>query len=117
MLQLNEFYILVGGNYETVLDRLQSEQIIRKFLLRFLKDQTYANLKKAVLEKDPKAAFLAAHTLKGTAANLGLDSLALSASALTEVFRGATAFPQGVSTADVDEAYYNAVKHIALLES
>lgn len=116
-MQLHNFYISVGGNFESVLDRLQSKQIIQKFLLRFVKDQTYNNLKKAIADQDTRSAFLAAHTLKGTAANLGLDSLALAASELTETFRNAAAFPQDVSTDAVDESYYTVIKNIALLES
>lgn len=116
-MQLNQFFILVGGKYESVLDRLQDGKIIYKFLLRFLKDQTYGNLKKAISDNDVQAAFLAAHTLKGTAANLGLDDLSAAASVLTEELRGAQAFPENISVASVDEAYYTAIKNIALLES
>lgn len=116
-MQLNDFYISVGGNYETVLARLQSEQIIQKFLLRFLKDQTYNDLKKAVDAKDAPTAFLAVHTLMGTAANLGLDTLASDASALTELLRGAAEFPDGISTSEVDKSYYAAIKSIAMLEA
>lgn len=115
-MQLNQFYISVGGKYEDVLYRLQNEQMIKKFLIKFLKDQTYNNLKKAIADKDTQSAFLAAHTLKGTAANLGLDSLASAASELTEVLRVATSFPENISISPVDETYYTAIKSIALLE-
>lgn len=116
MIQLSDFYISVGGSYEAVLNRLQSEQMIKRFLLKFSKDKTYNELKQAFADKDTQSAFLAAHTLKGTAANLGLDSLSASASVLTESLRHAETFPTGISTAAVDDSYYAAIRNIALLE-
>ena len=48
----------------------------------------YADLKTAVNNNDWEKAFLAVHTLKGMALNLGLSALASASSNLTEELRG-----------------------------
>ena len=50
---IQECYEAIGGNYEEVLGRLQSEALIRRFTLKFLEDQSYIQLKQA-LEKVPE---------------------------------------------------------------
>ena len=46
---IQECYEAIGGNYEDVLGRLRSEALIRKFTLKFLEDQSYLQLKQALL--------------------------------------------------------------------
>lgn len=84
---LTRFYEAVGGNYTEVLSRLMSEHLIRKFLLKFPDDSSYAVLCVSVDHEDYEEAFRAAHTLKGVCLNLGLSNLARSAIALTELLR------------------------------
>ena len=83
-----ECYAKMGANYEEVLGRLYNEAMIHKFVLLFLKDDSYSNLEAALKAGDVQTAFRAAHTLKGLAANLGLVQLGQAASALTEALRG-----------------------------
>ena len=83
-----EFYTVIGGNYDEVLDRLQHEELVRRFVKRFLTDRTHENLVAARNNNDVASAFRAAHTLKGVALNLGLSSLANACSAMTEAIRG-----------------------------
>ena len=45
---IQECYEAIGGNYEEVLGRLQSEALIRKFTLKFLEDPSYLQLKLAL---------------------------------------------------------------------
>ncbi len=85
---LQEFYPQVGGSYESVLSRLFSEALIRRFVLKYGGDPTFERLDAALAAQDWEAAFLAVHTLKGTAANLGFDRMYQSASLLTEELRG-----------------------------
>lgn len=49
-MSLKECYDKMGADYEDVLSRLRSEVLVRKFALKFLDDDSYANLK-AVLSK------------------------------------------------------------------
>ena len=46
---MQECYTAIGGNYEAVLGRLHSEALIQRFTLKFLEDQSYLQLKQALL--------------------------------------------------------------------
>lgn len=98
---IREFYTVIGGNYDEVLGRLQHEELVRRFVKRFLTDRTHENLVAARKNNDIASAFRAAHTLKGVAASLGFDDLAAAAAALTEKLRPQTGFP--------DDEYFSAV--------
>ena len=60
-----EFYTVIGGNYDEVLGRLQHEELVRRFVKRFLTDRTHENLVAARNNNDVASAVRAAHTLKG----------------------------------------------------
>lgn len=80
-------YEEMGSNFDEVLGRLGSEQMVQRFALKFLNDKSYETLKEALREKDVESAFRAAHTLKGVCVNLGFDKLFEVSSALTEKLR------------------------------
>jgi HPt (histidine-containing phosphotransfer) domain-containing protein len=63
---------------------------VQKFIVRFLKDDSYPQLQQALDEEDYETAFRAAHTLKGVCQNLGITVLFESSSALTEALRHRT---------------------------
>lgn len=115
-MQLGDFYITVGGNVDSVLQRLPSVGMIKKFLLKFVDDPFYGQLKKAFYEGDIPTAFRAAHTIKGTAANLGLADLAKVSSDLTEQLRNADRLPDESYLKAVDEAYKSAIDGIMALD-
>ena len=56
---------MLGGNYDEVIGRLQREELVRRFVKRFLTDRTHENLVAARKKNDVASAFRAAHTLKG----------------------------------------------------
>ena len=87
-MDLEALYKQVGGSAGKVLKRIPSEKMLRKFVGKHLADPTFGNLESAAAVQDWKGAFLAAHTLKGVAQNLGFDKLQRSASELTEALRG-----------------------------
>lgn len=64
-MELKEVYEKIGGDYDDVVRRLMGEKLVRKFLLKFLDDKSYADLERTLSEGDYKEAFRAAHTLKG----------------------------------------------------
>lgn len=82
-----EFYETIGGNYEEALSRLMRDSLIRKFVLKFPEDPSFAALGKAVETGDWDEAFSASHTLKGVAMNLSFAVLSASAVALTDALR------------------------------
>lgn len=84
---LSEFYNSIGESLSEVIGRLRMEERVKKYLLLFLEDPSFNELKEAFESKDAKTAFRAAHTLKGVAANLGLNKLSNTSSDLTEDLR------------------------------
>lgn len=94
---LQQLYEEIGGNYQSMKERLVKEERIEKFVLLFLKDQSYQTFLKAIEQGDEKEAFRAIHTLKGVCMNLSFDRLFQISSEVTEYLRakdlnGAAAF-------------------------
>ena len=87
---LKECYDAFGGSYESVKERISKDEIIEKFVKKFLTDQSYSNLCQAVEEENYEEAFKAAHSLKGVCANLGFVNLTASVSELTELLRNSS---------------------------
>lgn len=64
-----------------------NETLYLKFLVKFLQDPSFPQIKASLEKNDLEAAFVAAHTLKGVAGNLGLQELFHTDSVLVEDLR------------------------------
>lgn len=84
---VRECYEQMGADFDNVLGRLGSEQMVQRFALKFLNDTSYQALEETLKEKNVEQAFRAAHTLKGVCLNLGFDNLFTVSSELTEKLR------------------------------
>lgn len=85
---LREIYEKMNGDYDSVIGRLRSDSVVKKFLIKFL-NYNYDSLIRDALDKgDYEIAFREAHNLKGICANLSMDALGRSAGELTEALRG-----------------------------
>lgn len=115
-MNLQEFYLSVGGNYNTILARIPSDSLIEKFLFKFVEDPTYNNLLEAQASSNIDAAFRAAHTLKGVAYNLDLNILGDAASTYTELLRGASIFPNPDAAKAISAAYQLTIQSINKLK-
>lgn len=109
---LKECYDCMNGSYEDAKLRLMMDSMVERFMFKFLEDDTMANLRDAVAEKNIPDSFRAAHTLKGVAANLAFTELQAKASALTEQLRPQTAQADAMLLADVEKAYARVVDTI-----
>lgn len=87
MTTLEQAYHELGADYEGVTTRLMGDALVARFVGKFFEDESFAKLGEALAAQDVKAAFMAAHTLKGVCQNLGLDNLYAPSSELTEVLR------------------------------
>lgn len=88
MSDLDRFYLSVGTTSEEVVGRLGgNESMVRRFLKRFSEDRSFEELSIALNANDVDSSFRFAHTLKGVAANLGIETLFKEASAVTELLR------------------------------
>ena len=75
----------VVGDVETTKRRFMNNiGLWQRFTLKFPADPTYEELRKALEAGDEEQIVRQAHTLKGTAANLGFDTLMRAASQMVE---------------------------------
>ena len=84
---LQECYAALGGDYEEVLSRLRSENLVRKFLLKFPADPSYDLLTSSLAGSDWPEAFRGAHTIKGVCQNLSFTTLYRSSAQLCDALR------------------------------
>lgn len=86
--------------------RLGGEPMASRFIRRFASDGSYDALTAALRAGQGQEAFRAAHTLKGVAANLGLERLCAAASALTEALRSGGITSETAALAETVAAQY-----------
>ena len=86
-MSLKECYDAFDGDYESVKERVISDVIIEKFLIKFISDPSYQTLSCALANKDYIEAFRAAHSLKGVCANLGFKKLEMTSNMITDYLR------------------------------
>ena len=92
-----------GVDWDEILDRFMgNEDLIARFMFKFLKDQSMNDLTKYLAEGNVSEAFKAVHTLKGVGANLGLKGFLTPVCELTEILRA--------GSMDGYEEKYNAIK-------
>lgn len=87
-MNLKECYEKFGGNYDEVARRLPKEDMIKRFVFKFLNDKSYENLMASLENHDYEQAFIASHTLKGVCQNLAFSKLNESSHDMTEALRG-----------------------------
>ncbi len=81
-----------GVDYSGALHRfLNKEDMYAMFLKKYNSDTSVGSIRDGVSNADYEAAFKAAHTLKGLAGNLGINSVQNIASEITEQLRGKSA--------------------------
>ena len=100
---IQECYQKLGGEFAQVEKRLPSVSLVRKFIIKFLDDDSYSNLCLAMQNGQREEAFRAVHTLKGVSANLGFSRLLASAGELTELLRAETESIPGRAAALLEE--------------
>ena len=87
---IQECYQKLGGDFAGVEQQLRSVSLIKRFITKFLEDDSFSNLFQAMQAGKREEAFRAAHTLEGVCANLCFDRLLASAGQLTELLRPET---------------------------
>lgn len=86
-MKLKECYRQLGGDYESVLGRLRREQLVEKFLLKFLEDKSYDQFIQAMARDDYEEGLRAVHTLKGICQNLSFTELYDSSFQVTKAMK------------------------------
>lgn len=86
-MDLKECYVKFGGDFDGVIGRLQREQLVVKFLYKFLDDKSFSLFETSMKEQNYEEALRAVHTLKGVCQNLSFTSLYESSSQITNALR------------------------------
>ncbi|MCR5343779.1 MAG: Hpt domain-containing protein [Butyrivibrio sp.] len=77
-----------GVNWDDVKDRFMgNEDLVERFMIKFLKDKSFSDLTYGMEKKDAKEAFAGCHSLKGVTGNLALDAMKEDVLELTEILR------------------------------
>lgn len=96
---------------ETGIERFMgNESMYRKFACRFMDDGNYAALLEAMEAGDAKAAFTAAHTLKGVCGNLSFDRLYTQIQQMVDSLRNGNLDEARLQLPGLTSAYEMAVK-------
>ena len=87
MSAIQNAYNQIGADFDDVVRRLTNEALVVRFAGKFLQDGSFEQLREALRNDDVDGAFLASHTLKGIAQNMGFTNLFEPSNALTEELR------------------------------
>ncbi len=112
---IQEFYTKIQGDYEDVLLRLPNDDLVIRFVKRFLTDQTYNEFIKAVEEGDIKQSFECSHKLKGIAANLSFTKLQALVSKVCEELRSLQNPANKTLVEEITQTYNFIIEQINLL--
>lgn len=85
---VKEFYEVIGGDYNKVMEILKRDEMVLVFANMFLEDTGFQELDTAMKEKDYEMAFKAAHKFKGVCQNMAFARMAQVAEEITEALRG-----------------------------
>ncbi len=93
-----------GVDVEASVNRFSgNEALYLRFIEKFRQDKTYSQLCEAHQKSDHDQLLTAAHTLKGVAANLGMNALSDACAGLVQKLRAG-------ETGALDEAYSKVVR-------
>lgn len=106
---IRECYAAMNADFDGVMTRLLAETRVEKFAVKFIDDPSFNSLCSSYSAGDIETAFRAAHTLKGTSANLGFTDLYQKASDVTEELRNGNPGPDFEAKLERCKESYNNV--------
>ncbi len=86
-MNLKDCYSAVGGDFDEVMGRLRKEQLVTKFLYKFLDDKNFHLFEDSMSNKDYDEALRVVHTLKGICQNLAFTGLYVTSSQITNALK------------------------------
>lgn len=96
----------LGADTEGALRRfMNNEAFYERFLLKFMDDKTFDAIAPALEAGDAEGGFMAAHTLKGIAGNLGFTALYEAVCVLVEFLRAGDLDGARAAYAPAEAAY------------
>ena len=86
-MNVKQFYIDIKGSYDNALAIMMNDALIARMISKFMNSGTIEQMVSLYENKDYRALFAAAHSLKGVAGNLAFTSLYDIACVITEATR------------------------------
>lgn len=111
---VKECYEQMHGDYQDMLERVGTDGLVERFMLKYTDEKTMDTLRAAVNAGDIEASFNAAHTLKGIVANLGFSGMLKAVHDLTEQLRPRTEAADSSLMQKVEEEYKLVIDTIEL---
>lgn len=109
---LKECYESFGGDFDSVLQRLNREQLVEKFIYKFLDDKSFCLFKTSMENKDYAEALRAVHTLKGICQNLSFTKLYESSNITTLALKENDCQKAAESMPQLSEDYHRIINAI-----
>jgi len=106
-MDVKQFYLDTNGSYNDALSRMMNDALIVRMISKFMSGGSVQNLVSLYENKDYRALFSAAHTLKGVAGNLSLTPLFEIACTITEATRNEDGANLDKEINELKEAYAN----------
>ncbi len=111
--ELKEMLKNAGIDIDSVIARFGGrEELAVKFYGKFPEDPNFSELKKNLEAGDVKASFIASHSLKGVAGNLGMVELFDKNNVVVEALRAGNLEPAKEGFPDVETAYNKVIEVI-----
>lgn len=116
-MNLKECYTKFGGDYDAVLGRLRREQLVQKFVYKFLDDPSFQLFETSMERKDYAEALRGVHTLKGVCQNLSFDRLFEISSQITNALK-ANDYDKAIEmTPQLERDYYEVIHAVEELKN
>lgn len=109
---LKECYASFGGDFDSVLGRLQREQLVEKFVYKFLDDKSFCLFITSMKNRDYTEALRAVHTLKGICQNLSFTKLYESSCFATKALKENDYQKAAASIPQLSEDYHQIINAI-----
>jgi hypothetical protein len=116
-MNIKDFYLKTESNYNKAYDLFFSDDLIKKYIIKFKSDDTFKNLEQAFNNKDYAKMFMYSHALKGIALNLSLTKFYEATNELTDSLRNNN-IPNDLDLLynRVLHEYNNIIKYISSIE-
>ncbi len=117
-MKITEFYEKIGADYTQMYDRMvQREDLILKFLKKYLTDPTFSKLEEVVsANSTADDIFRVAHTFKGIVSNLELKPLMDAVHELVEITRDGETDGVKESFEKIKNSHFEILKLIESIE-
>jgi HPt (histidine-containing phosphotransfer) domain-containing protein len=109
IMNLKDCYIKFGGDFDEVIGRLRREQLVEKFMYKFLDDKSFDLYQTSMANKDYDEALRAVHTLKGICQNLSFTELYESSREITNALKSNDYEKAIGMTPQLSEDYYRII--------